>query len=120
MKKILGMVLVTMCLTSCAHAGTLVFGFTPPGFDNGAVCPASADTIQASNPVDALISWTGPQSGSDSLLTIPRGVRQPYSKNGMKPGAYSVHVMLRDFGGFSCDATTVIIVKGPPSKAVFN
>jgi hypothetical protein len=120
MKKFLGMILATMCLTSCAHAGVLKFSWSAPGFDNGAVCPASADTIQATNPVDALLSWTGPTAGSDSVLAIPRQIIQSFSKGGMPPGAYNVHVMLRDPGGFSCDATKVIIVKGPPSKAVFN
>ena len=120
MKKILTLALVAMCASSCSHAGTLVFGFTPPGFDNGAVCPASADTIQATNPVNAIYSWTGPQSGTDSLQTIPRGVRQQVTLNGMRPGAYTVSVILRDAGGWCGQPSAVFIVKGPPSKAVFN
>jgi hypothetical protein len=98
----------------------LKFSFTPPGFDNGAVCPAEADTIQATNPVDALMSWTGPTAGSDSLLAIPRNIIQSFSKGGMPPGAYTVTVIIRDPGGFCGGRSKVIIVKGPPSKAVFQ
>jgi hypothetical protein len=109
-----------MGLTSCAHAGVLKFQFSAPGFDNGAVCPANADTIQATNPVDALMSWTGPSSSSDSLLAIPRNIIQVVTKGGYPPGAYTVTVILRDAGGFCGSTSRVIVVKGPPSKAVFN
>lgn len=111
---------VLICSSSCARAGALKFSFIPPATDNGAICPALADTIQATNTVDALMSWTGPVSGSDSLLAIPRLTLQTVNRGGVPAGAYTVHVILRDAGGLSCDASKVVIVKGPPSRPVIQ
>ena len=111
---IAALVIVALLSISCAHSAPLVVTGTMPSQENAGTCaaplllPAQGDATWR-----AVLSWSGPVSGADSLYRLP-GAAFSFTEN-LPSGTYTLRCRaVRSVNSWLCDTTIVRTVSNPP------
>lgn len=97
-------ILMLLLFATSAFAGDWTLAFHMPSNDmvGGGACGSVGIAHPAGHTGRAIVRWSGPAAGADSLNNLADGALVAFARTNQPDGVYTFSVWVWDAGGYSC------------------